>query len=71
MAKYETPRRLYVERKLAVLKQLGIVPPPQDVIDFCCNPEACTETRCDNIFLDLIANGEMIATDTRRRRRRR
>lgn len=70
MAQYETPRRLYVERKLEVLKQLGIVPPPQEVIDFCCNKEACSETRCDNIFLDLIEKGEMIPEKRRRRRRR-
>ena len=70
MAQYETPRRLYVERKLEVLKQLGIVPPSQEVIDFCCNTAECSETRCDNIFLDLIEKGEMIPEKRRRRRRR-
>lgn len=54
-------RKYHVKQKLAILRDLGIKRPEQDVIEFCMDEERCTDIQCDNIFLDYTLNAQQNA----------
>lgn len=51
-------RKQYVKRRLRVLKELGISPPPQDVIDKMMDEKQMSEIAVDSIFLGLTMRSD-------------
>lgn len=51
-------RKQYVNRRIRVLKELGIDPPPQDVIDRMMDEKQMSEIAVDSIFLGITMRAE-------------
>lgn len=51
------PRRQHVKYRMKVLKELGMMPLPDELIEKCMDEAHTTETQVDNIFLGWVCEG--------------